>query len=232
MNVLIVEDERIIAQRLERFVRTILGAKLHGIHTALSLSAAQTQIHSQPWDLVFLDLNLKSRNGFELLHDAVASAFHTVVVSAYTERAFEAFQYGVFDFIGKPFDEARVAKTLNAFTSNQRGQSDTRVLAIKKGHDLRLIPLEDVLYIKGANTYSELHLVSGTQELHNKGLEQLGHVLPKEWVRVHKSYIVPKFRIQSWLAAEGSSYKVVLTGDIQVPVSRRRYMEFKQTWLT
>ncbi|MDJ0842144.1 MAG: LytTR family DNA-binding domain-containing protein [Acidobacteriota bacterium] len=231
MNILIVEDERIIAQRLERFIRAGLGSKLHVLQTAPSLSAARLQVYDRPWDLVFLDLNLKGRDGFELLQDAVASSFHTVVVSAYTDRAFEAFQYGVFDFIGKPFDEDRVAKTLNTFLSNQRGQSNTRTLAVKKGRDLKLIPLEDVLFIKAANTYSELHLVSGEQELHSKGLEQLGRVLPNDWVRVHKSYFVPQSRIQSWAAAPGSSYKVILTGNIEIPVSRRRYMAFKQTWL-
>lgn len=232
MNILIVEDERIIAQRLERFVRNILGSRLHMIQTAKTLSAARLQTQSQTWDLVFLDLNLKGRDGFELLQDAVAASFHTVVVSAYTDRAFEAFQHGVFDFIGKPFDEERIAKTLNTFLANHRGQSDTQILAIKKGHEIKLVPLEELLFIKGANTYSELHLVSGKQELHNKGLEQLSRILPKEWIRVHKSYIVPQPRIQSWVASEGSSYKVVLTGDVEVPVSRRRYMELKRTWLT
>ena len=231
MNVLIVEDERIIAERLERFVKQILGTRLHSCHISVSLSAAEAQVHSRPWDLVFLDLNLKGRDGFELLKHAVAASFHTVVVSAYTERAFEAFQYGVFDFIGKPFDEERVAKTLNEFISNQRGQADTRVLAIKKGQSIQLIPVEDVLFIKGANTYSELHLDSGSHELHSKNLEQLGRILPGDWIRVHKSYIVPKSRIQSWVVAEGGNYKVQLTSDISVPVSRRRYHEFKKTWL-
>ena len=232
MNILIVEDERIIAQRLERFVRNILGPGLHHLHASSSLMAAREQIHSQPPDLVFLDLNLKGKDGFELLQDAVAAAFQTVVVSAHTERAFEAFQHGVFDFIGKPFDEPRVAKTLNSYLSNQRGQSETRVLAVRKGSGLKLVPLEDIVFIKGANTYSELHLASGAMELHNKSLEQLGRVLPKDWLRVHKSYIVPSSRIQSWVSAEGSNYKVVLSGDVKIPVSRRRYIAFKQSWLT
>ena len=232
MNILIVEDERIIAQRLERFVKNILDSKLQALHTAPNLAAAQTQIHSHPLDLVFLDLNLKGKDGFQLLHHAVAASFHTVVVSAYTERAFEAYQHGVFDFIGKPFDEERVAKTLETFMSERHGQSNTKVLAIKKAQGLKLIPLEDVLFIKAANTYSELHLISGACELHNKGLEQLSRLLPDDWLRVHKSYIAPKSRIQSWVASEGSSYKIILSGDIEVPVSRRRYLEFKQTWLT
>lgn len=232
MNILIVEDERIIAQRLERFIRNILGTKVHHLHAVRSLAAAQERTQQNPWDIVFLDLNLKGKDGFELLHQAVAASFQTVVVSAYTERAFEAFQLGVFDFIGKPFDEARVAKTLETYLANRRGQSDTKVLAIKKHQGLCLIPLEDVLFIKGANTYSELHLVSGDEELHNKGLEQLSGVLPPDWVRVHKSYIVPKSRIQAWITGEGSSYRVELTGGVQIPVSRRRFSEFKQQWLT
>ncbi|CAM2005546.1 LytR/AlgR family response regulator transcription factor [Acanthopleuribacter pedis] len=231
MNILIVEDERIIAERLARFVKAELGTARHHLDMVPSLAAARARTHTQPWSLVFLDLNLKGGDGFDLLKDAVAASFHTVVVSAYTDRAFEAFQYGVFDFIGKPFDQARIAKTLNAFTTNQRGQADTRVLAVKKGRELILVPLEEIRFIKAANNYSELHLVSGAEELHNKPLEQLERLLPKAWLRVHKSYIVPKHRIRAWQSV-ASGTQVELDDGERIPVSRRRYLKFKQAWLT
>ena len=62
-------------------------------------------------DLLLLDLNLDGGNGFDILKYTVSQSFHTIIISAYTDQAITAFQYGVLDFIPKPFrDEELVSK--------------------------------------------------------------------------------------------------------------------------
>lgn len=91
-----VEDEPLIARRLERVLRE---------------EAAEGALSRGGVDIVFLDLNLNGRAGFDLVGDAAAGAFHTVVASALTERALEAFEVGVLDFMGKPFGAERVHRS-------------------------------------------------------------------------------------------------------------------------
>ncbi len=111
MRILIVEDETVIARRLERLVRQILGQQLVWLKRADCLAAARADLESFPIDLMFLDLNLHGKDGFGLLEHAVAGAFHTVIVSAHTNQALRAFEYGVLDFVAKPFDKERLEKT-------------------------------------------------------------------------------------------------------------------------
>ena len=91
LRILIVEDEPIVAQRLSRLLGAALGAPAAALDTAVNLTAARERLAVSRYDALFLDLNLRGRDGFELLADAVAEAPQTVVVSANTDRALEAF---------------------------------------------------------------------------------------------------------------------------------------------
>ncbi len=68
---------------------------------------------STPIDVLFLDLNLNGKDGFDLLKTSVSGAFHVIIISAHTEQALKAFEYGVLDFVGKPFNKERLARALD-----------------------------------------------------------------------------------------------------------------------
>ena len=89
MRVLVVEDEAVVARRLRRLVGEILGAELERLDVIDHLGDAIDRVFETPYDLVFLDLALHGDDGFELLRHAVSGAFHTIVVSAHTDRALE-----------------------------------------------------------------------------------------------------------------------------------------------
>ena len=92
MHILIVEDEARIARRLERMCCAILGDSAASVTLAGTLSEAMALIINNPVDLLLLDLNLSGDDGFELLRQAVAGSFHTIIISAYKEQAITAFE--------------------------------------------------------------------------------------------------------------------------------------------
>ena len=141
-------------------------------------------------DLLFLDLNLNGKDGFDLLQSVVAESFHTIVISAYKERAIEAFEYGVLDFIPKPFDMERLSKACLRITSPKQSEAQTKFLAIKKKGKRHLIRVEEIKYIKGAGIYTEIFLKNGQTAIHNKSLENLSLLLPQPFERIHKSFLV------------------------------------------
>ncbi|MEO1370054.1 MAG: response regulator, partial [Acidobacteriota bacterium] len=103
---MIVEDEALVARRLRRLLVDILGADRVEILWSPDLPDARRRLaDGTRIDALFLDLNLNGRDGFDLLSEAVAGRFETIVVSAHAERAIEAFEYGVLDFIAKPFGQ-------------------------------------------------------------------------------------------------------------------------------
>jgi two-component system response regulator LytT len=131
MNVLIVEDESLIAQRIERFTRRILGPAFTHLRASSTFDEASAWLAEQPVDVVLLDLNLAGRDGMELLQASVAGAFHTIIISANADQALGAFEYGVLDFVPKPFNEERLARTL-ARVRGERTTPATKYLAMRK----------------------------------------------------------------------------------------------------
>jgi len=229
MRVLIVEDEPLLAQRLERFCREILGEKLETLRVATLFSEASARLDESPIDLLLLDLNLHGRDGMELLKSSVAGSFHTIVVSANTEQALRAFEFGVLDFVPKPFSKERLAQALARVTERDgRAAGAAKFLAVKKFGKVELVPIDRVLYVEGAGAYAELVLDDGKRELHDKTLEKLHALLPPVFERIHKSYVVRWNAVKALHAQEGSRYEAELRNGLRLPVGRTRYKELRE----
>ncbi len=229
MRVLIVEDEPLLAQRLERFCREILGDKLEAIRMANLFSEASARLDESPIDLLLLDLNLHGRDGMELLASSVAGSFHTIIVSANTEQALRAFEYGVIDFVPKPFSRERLAQALQRVTERAgRSAGAAKFLAVRKHGRVELVAIDRVLYVEGAGAYAELVLEDGRRELHDKTLEKLHALLPPVFERVHKSYVVRMTAVKALHAQVGSHYELELKSGTRLPVGRTRYKEIRE----
>lgn len=230
MKLLIVEDEPMIARRLERLSRELLQDRVEAVRIARSFATAQALLQEQPVDLLLLDLNLEGADGMALLREAAAGSFHTIIVSANVDRALDAFAHGVLDFVPKPFTEERLAQAFARLTSPERGVVTTSYLSVRKPGRIELVPVAEVLFAQGAGAYSELVLESGKVELHDKTLEKLEVLLPADFVRVHKSYLIRLSAVKALHAHEGSRYEAELRNGVRVPVGRQRYKELKLQW--
>lgn len=229
MKLLLVEDEPLVAQRLARFCREILGADLEKIHLANSFDEAGGWLAENPVDVTLLDLNLEGRDGMELLKRSVAASFHTIIVSANTDRALEAFEFGVIDFVPKPFTRERLTAALARITApGGRAAFAARTLAVKKSGRVELVSIEDIFYVQGAGNYSELVMANGRRELHDKTLENLAAILPPDFERIHKSYLVRMSLIKALHATEGSHYEAELKNGTSLPIGRTRYKELRE----
>lgn len=230
MNILIIEDEARIARRIERLLRSILGAEISSLAHRDSLGGGQAFLQENEIDLLFLDLNLNGEDGFLALEGMVAEAFHTIIISAYRDQALRAFEYGVLDFVAKPFSEERLAQACQRLRSRQAESDALRYLAVKKRGRRTLVPVEELSYIQGAGVYTELHLQDGSTAIHNKTLEQLEQLLPSDFERIHKSYLVPMREAREIVIEPGSKYSLRLQNDECLPIGRTRYKALKAKW--
>ncbi|MEP1096396.1 MAG: LytTR family DNA-binding domain-containing protein [Cyclobacteriaceae bacterium] len=232
MNILIVEDEARIAKRIERMTRDIFGDALQSLVHINTLHEALSFIETHSLDLVLLDLNLNGDDGFDLLTTAVSESFHTIIISAYKDQAIAAFEYGVLDFVPKPFNRDRLEQALDrAITKEKTGASEIKLLAIKKRGRVLLVPIENLHYVKGAGAYTELFLTDGTKELHDKSLEKLEQLLSHSFERIHKSYLVKMSEVKEITVKSGSKYMAELKNGELIPVGRTKYKDIKAKWL-
>ena len=229
MRVVIVEDEPLLQQRIARFTQEILGTELTRLTPFESLEEAEDFLAQNEIDLLLLDLNLHGQNGFELLKRQVAAAFHTIVISAYAEKAIDAFEFGVLDFIAKPCSKERLAKALHRLTDNAlRSHYGCRYLSVKKAAAIELIAVQDITHIQADGHYTQLFLKeSGVSVLHSKSIEKIMTLLPAQFERVHRSYIVNMNYVTRLVVESGSRYQAQLQDDTLVPIGRSKYPQLK-----
>lgn len=228
MKILIIEDEARVAKRVERMTKEFFLNVLEQITCAHSLSEGLDFIKNNEFDLLLLDLNLNGENGFDVLKETVAKSFHTIIISANKHEALTAFEYGVLDFVPKPFNMERLTIAFNRVLKKEEvAEEKLEFLAVKKRSGTQLISIKNVLYIKGSGMYSELNLTTQEKELHDKSLEKLSQLLPKTFVRIHKSYLVKISEIKELITQSGSKYSVELKNGEILPVGRTRYKELK-----
>ncbi len=232
MRILIVEDERPTAEDIKLLVEKILHNEITSIHIETTLESAMFYLKEKPVDVLLLDLNLNAKDGFQLLKQVVSQSFHTIIISANINRAIEAFEYGVLDFIPKPYNIERLKASFKRLKSSHALDGHSiKYLSVKTGFEIRIIPIENIRYFKSANIYVELHLNDGHKVIHDKSIKQLIPLLPANYCRIHKSYLVDVGKIESIQTLGGGKYRVILKSGECLPVSRKKINLLKNSGL-
>ena len=231
MKILIIEDEARIAKRIERMVLSILDQNKPTIQICDNLIDGKSFIKKNEIDLLFLDLNLNGEDGFNVLKGIISEKFHTVIISAYKDKAITAFEYGVLDFIPKPFSEERIVDAFARIKEKNEGTSFRKYLSVNKKGSKQLIKASDILYIKGADVYAEIHTIDSAVYLHNMSLDSLSDILPSYFERIHRSHIVNMNFAISTLSEPGSRYFLKLKNDEVLPFGRTKYKIVQSKWL-
>lgn len=220
MRILIVEDEPLIRQRLLRLCSELAGARAR-FDCADDLQSASERLQRCVYDALLLDLNLGGEDGFELLRRVVAGRYHCIVVSAHSECALQAFEYGVLDFVAKPFSRQRLGLALDRLLDVARYQPGrARYLGVWRAQGAALVELSQVMWIRADGDSSRLRMCDGSDQLHDKSLLGLSALLPPEFCRCHRSYLVNLCHVRSLHAGSGSRYWLVLVTGTQLPVGR------------
>ncbi len=228
MRILIVEDERPTAEDIELLVRQILQKNITIIHIETTLDNALAYLNEKPVDLLLLDLNLNAKDGFQILKQLVSKSFHTIVISANINRAIEAYEYGVLDFIPKPYSEERLRSAFQRLNASHAIDGHAiKYLSVKKGSEIQVVSLEDIRYFKSANVYVELYLNTGHILIYDKPIKHLEPLLPSNYCRIHKSYIINRESIEKLLILGGGQYRVILKSGDTLPVSRQKIQMLK-----
>lgn len=219
MRILIVEDEAPAARRLQRLVAEESGIGPDAIRLADSLDAARAAMAAGGVDILLLDLDLSGRDGFDVLRGVRAERPAAIIVSANIDRALEAFDHDVVDFVAKPVSAKRLARALSRAREARSGEM--RLLVRTQG-GTDIVNARDILRISGADDYAEIAVADGRVVLHGENLEALEKRLPPTFVRTHRSHIVNMTHVTR-LRALGAGKNVAVTRDgAETPVSRRR----------
>ena len=219
MKALIVEDEALAARRLERLARDILGDALGDIIRVETVEEARAALDGV--DLVLLDLDLDGADGFEVIKGRARPL--VVVVSARADRAIDAFEHAVVDFVTKPVSRERLETALDRvrerMSAEDKPDEGSIGLVVRSAGRIDLAPSAAIVSLSGADDYVEVALLDGRKLLHDMRLDALEKKLPSSFLRVHRSHIANMTHVRAFRASERI---LEMAGGSEIPVSRRR----------
>ena len=196
LRALILDDEPAGRTVLTYFIQEY-GSELIGpIAACSSISEALEQIETFQPDLMFVDIELQGENGLDLKKSL--PSIPTVVVSAHSQYAIEAFRLDILDFLTKPLEIEQFCAFLDrlkAKTQPKKRLDDS--LIIRDGGNSVIILISDILFIEASGAYSKIH-TSERSYLVSKTLKVLTPLLPNYFHRLHRSFLVPGIQIDSF----------------------------------
>ncbi|WP_028297334.1 LytR/AlgR family response regulator transcription factor [Olivibacter sitiensis] len=181
-------------------------------------------------DVVFMDIMLPGKSGFEVLK-TVEHTPSVIFTSNSPEHAAQAFEYHAIDYLLKPLTFQRIQDALHKFEqrnrpffeANSTGKAahvyPSRIL-VEKSNRLVSVPVNQVTHLKADRDYTWIFTINKESYLSTNGIGQLEHKLdPKLFMRVHRSYIVNIDYIQE-LYRDISKLFVALPNDVEINIGR------------
>lgn len=216
IKTLLIDDEYLALNLLEEFISKLPDLEVAGKFKSpiQALEVLQTgQI-----DLLFLDIQMPSISGVNLLK-SLPQAPVTIFTTAYADYAVEAFDLNAVDYLLKPFSFERFLQAVQKAKSQL--QAPTLIVpaqskdffTIKVDGQLVKVRFEDILFVEGLKEYVRL-VCRNARLVTYERLTNLEDILPDNFMRVHKSYIVAKDKVE---ALEGNR---LVIGDHKIPISR------------
>jgi len=175
---------------------------------------ALNYLKQNPVDILFLDINMPSLNGIEF-SKILPQKTNIIFTTAYSEYAVEGFNLDAVDYLLKPFTFRRFQQAIDkAIYFLKAGETTvTSFITLRVNYGLLKINTNDILYIEGLDDYLKLHLYNQRAVIVRMTMKTMFEKLsPNEFVRVHRSFIVPLSKINS------VRNKLIHIGDDEIPL--------------
>ncbi len=233
IKVIIVDDERLSREELKRALKRYEDFVLIG--EAENADEAKNLIETEMPDLMFLDIQMPEKSGFDLLEslDNVPAVLFT---TAYNEYAVKAFEVNALDYLMKPIREERFAKAIEKIrnlisqkVSLTDSETKSRKIFIKDGEKRYFIQLDEIYLIESLENYTRLFF-QGKKALQRRSLRQWEEMLDQTiFFRINRTEIINIHYIQELNQTTAGKLEVKLkTGEL-LEVSNRQAVKLKNT---
>ncbi len=198
LNCLIVDDEPLARKGIKSFIEKL--DYLHCAGEARNVSEALMALESRPFDIVFLDIEMPGKKGFDML-EHLPERPAIIFTTAFPNYAVKGFDLDVQDYLLKPISFERfqrgVRKALEYLRTqnDQRNLADTSYVFLRSEGKLHKLLLHEILYIQAMQNYVQCHTAS-QRFISHITMKAMEEQLPEDqFVRIHKSYLVNKENI-------------------------------------
>lgn len=225
INCIVLDDEPLAVKLIADYASKV--PKLNVLYADSDVFKAIEILNSEPVDLIFIDIQMPQLTGIELMQ-MFNQKHNFIITSAYPHYALEAFQFHVVDFLLKPITFNRFYQSVEKFSrwqeTFQRAEEES-FLFVKADRKHYKIATNSILFIEGLKDYIRIH--NSTEKI--IVLENMKDILEKlpqkQFVRIHRSFIIPKNRIK---VIEGN--QIQMTDGTNLPIGET-YRKLVSEWL-
>lgn len=235
MKVVIIEDESQAVIALEQEIKTNCPSLITA-GSASNINDAYNLIIKEKPVLVFLDIQLKDGNGFDLLSKFDSYDFKIIFTTAYGEYALDAIKVSALDYLLKPIDSEELiaavdkvtkytfehAQTqLQNFVKNQHLNPLLKKIALQTSKGISLYRISNIIKLHSEGNYTVLYLADSKKIVVAKTLKEFEELLSNlGFIRIHHSHIINLSHLKSYENRDGGF--VILEDKTTIPVSKRR----------
>ena len=235
VKTIIVDDERLARKELNSMLENC--SFLDIVAEAKNAEEAKSLIEEEQPDLIFLDIQMPGKNGFEMLEE-LDRVPHVIFITAYDEYAIKAFEVNAFDYLLKPVQPERLKQTLDKFYSEfkeikqQEEQKKEKLgltdkIFLKDGEKCWFVELGDVRLFESEGNYVRVYF-NDFKPLILRSLNALEERLDeKNFFRANRKHIINLRwvdKIENWF---NGGLLVILKDEQRIEVSRRQASRFK-----
>ncbi|WP_430427452.1 LytR/AlgR family response regulator transcription factor [Maribacter litoralis] len=228
----IIDDERLareeVKRALKKYPEFIVVGEANNVDAAIKLIADEDP------DLLFLDIHMPEKSGFDLLEE-LTTVPEVVFTTAFDQYAVKAFELNALDYLVKPLREERFAKTIEKVKQElaEKAKVSQDVLPmhkkifIKDGESCYFIPISDIYYIESMDNYARLYF-GGKRAMIKRSLNLLEKKLDTTvFFRANRSQIINTHFIKEIHPHFNNKLHIILISGEKIEVSSRQSVKFK-----
>jgi two-component system LytT family response regulator len=240
IKALIIDDEQHCSDRLASLLKKNHASEVEIMQICSTVTEGLKAIRELAPGLVFLDVQINDRTGFDLLEEAAPVMFKIIFTTAYDRFAIQAIKHSAIGYLLKPIDEDDLAEALNKLTQSPLEQMETMAqvlrhnlnqnnkrkrIIVPSGNELIFMEIDDIVRCQSDVNYTTIFKTDKSKIVVAKTLKDFEEILvPHEFFRIHNSHLINLSCIKSYNKGKGGS--VTLTDGTELEVSTRRKDEF------
>lgn len=236
LKAVIVEDSRLARNELKELINNYSEIQLIG--EAENVDEGFELINSLHPDVLFLDIHMPEKNGFELL-EMLDEVPITIFTTAFDEYAIKSFEYNAFDYLLKPISQERFSKTIDKIITqlrndNEKGEKTAdqlhidKQIFIKEGEQCWLVKIKDITMFEIVGNYTRVFF-NHNKPLVYKSLSQIEEKLPKGlFFRANRQQIININHVAKIVAWFHGKLKIEMRSGKEIEISRRQSSVFKE----
>ncbi len=233
IRAVIVEDSRLARNELKELIKNHLEIEIIG--EAENVDAGYELINNTQPDLLFLDINMPEKDGFDLL-EMLDNVPITIFTTAFDEYAIKSFEYNALDYLLKPISPKRFAQAIEKVNTNlieKTAQNDKKLnlnnqIFIKDGEKCWLVKISDIFLFEVDGNYTKVFF-KDQKAITNKSLNQIEAKLPADYFfRSNRNQIINMQYIEEIVPWFSGNLMVHLPNNLKVEISRRQASTFKE----